>query len=71
MNSRKKKSKKGEPICGLKVLDFVQNVPYYITGEDRCQITLNNKAYMLTAKCGESRRLKKVPLGTSSFLPTL
>ena len=71
MNSRRKKSKKGEPICGPKGLHFVQNVPYYITGEDRCQITLNNKAYMLTAKCGESRRLKKVPLGTSSFLPTL
>ena len=59
MNSRRKKSKKGEPICGPKGLHFVQNAPYYITGEDKCYITLNNKAYMLTAKCGESRRLKK------------
>ena len=71
MHNRIKKSKKGEPICGLKILHFVQNVPYHITGEDKCQITLNNKAYMLTARCGESRRLKKVPIVTSSFLPTL
>ena len=71
MNSRRKKSKKGEMVRGFNVLHFVQNAPYHITGQDRCQITLNNKAYMLTAKCSESRRLKKVPLGTSSFLPTL
>lgn len=71
MNSKIKKIKKGEPICGAKGLHFVQNVPYHITGEDKCQITLNNKAYMLTARCGESRRLKKVPIVTSSFLPTL
>ena len=71
MNSRRKKSKKGEQICGLKVLHFVQNVPYHITGEDKCQITLNNKVYMLTAKYSESRRLKKVPMGTYGFLPTL
>lgn len=71
MHNRIKKSKKGEPICGPKGLHFVQNAPYHITGQDRCQITLNNKAYMLTAKCSESRRLKKVPIVTSSFLPTL
>ena len=71
MSSRRKKSKKGEPICGPKGLHFVQNASYHITGADKCQITLNNKAYMLTAKCSESRRFKKVPLGTSSFLPTL
>lgn len=71
MNIRMKKLKKGEPIRGPKGLHFVQNVPYYITGEDKCYITLNNKAYMLTAKCGESRRLKRVPFGTSDFLPTL
>ena len=71
MHNRIKKSKKGEPICGPKGLHFVQNAPYHITGEDKCYITLNNKAYMLTARCGESRRLKKVPIVTSSFLPTL
>ena len=71
MNNRRKKSKKGEPICGLKRLHFVQNAPYHINGEDKCYITLNNKAYMLTAKRSESRRLKKVPIVTSSFLPTL
>ena len=54
-----------------KGLHFVQNASYHITGADKCQIALNNKAYMLTAKCSESRRLKKVQLGTSSFLPTL
>lgn len=81
MNSRRKKLKKGEPILldnniiiqirRPKGLHFVQNVPYYITGENKGFITLNNKAYMLTANCGESRRLKRVPLGTSDFLPTL
>ena len=50
MKSRLKKSKKGEQICGPKGKHFVQNVPRYITGEDKCYITLNNKAYMLTAK---------------------
>ena len=59
MHNRIKKSKKSEPICGPKGLHFVQNAPYHITGEDKCYITLNNKAYMLTARCGESRRLKK------------
>lgn len=71
MNSRRKKSKKGEPICGPKGLHFVQNASYHITGADKCQITLNNKAYMLTAKYSESRRLKRVPMGTYGFLPTL
>lgn len=71
MSNRRKNLKKGEPICGLKILHFVQNASYHITGEDKCYITLNNKAYMLTARCGESRRLKKVPIVTSSFLPTL
>ena len=71
MNSRRKKSKKDEPICSPKGLHFVQNAPYHITGEDKCYITLNNKAYMLTAKRSESRRLKKVPIVTASFLPTL
>ena len=71
MNSRRKKSKKGEPICGPKGLHFVQNAPYHITGENKCQMTLNNKVYMLTAKYSESRRLKRVPIGASNFLPTL
>ena len=71
MKNKIKKSKKGEPIGGVKILHFVQNAPYHITGEDKCYITLNNKAYMLTAKRSESRRLKKVPIVTSSFLPTL
>ena len=71
MNSRRKKSKKGEPICGPKGLHFVQNVPYHITGEDKCQITLNNKVYMLTAKYSESRRLKRVPISIFGFRPTL
>ena len=55
MNSRIKKSKKGEQICGPKGKHFVQNVPRYSTGESKCYITLNNKAYMLTAKRSESR----------------
>ena len=42
-----------------KGLHFVQNASYHITEADKCQITLNNKAYMLTAKYSESRRLKK------------
>ena len=71
MKSRRTKSKKGEMVHGFNVLHFVQNAPYHITGEDKCYITLNNKAYMLTAKCGEIRRLKRVPFGTSDFLPTL
>lgn len=71
MNSRRKKSKKGEPICGPKGLHFVQNAPYHITGENKGQMTLNNKVYMLTAKYSESRRLKRVPIGASNFLPTL
>ena len=71
MKSRRKKSKKGEPICGPKGLHFVQNASYHITGADKCYITLNNKAYMLTAKYSESRRLKRVPTGASNFLPTL
>ena len=71
MKNKIKKSKKGEMVRGFDILHFVQNVPYYITGEDKCYITLNNKAYMLTAKCGEIRRLKRVPFGTSDFLPTL
>lgn len=71
MNSRIKKSKKGEQICGPKELHFVQNVSRYITGEDKCYITLNNKAYMLAAKRSESRRLKRVPIGIFGFLPTL
>ena len=71
MNSRIKKSKKGEQICGSKGLHFAQNAPRYITGEDKCYITLNNKAYMLAAKRSESRRLKRVPIGIFGFLPTL
>lgn len=71
MNSRIKKSKKGEQICGPKGLHFIQNVPRYITGEDKHYITSNNKAYMLTAKRSESRRLKRVPIGIFGFLPTL
>lgn len=71
MKNKIKKSKKGEPICGSKGLHFVQNAPYHITGEDKCYIMLNNKAYMLTAKRSESKRLKKVPIVTPSFLPTL
>lgn len=71
MKSRLKKSKKGEQICGPKGKHFVQNVPRYITGEDKCYITLNNKAYMLTAKRSESRRLKRVPIGIFGYLPTL
>ena len=71
MNSRRKKSKKGEMVRGFNVLHFVQNAPYHITGQDRCQITLNNKAYMLTAKCSERRRLKRVPIVISDFIPTL
>ena len=71
MNSRIKKSKKGEQICGPNGLHFVQNVPRYITGEDKCYITLNNKAYMLAAKRSESRRLKRVPIGIFGYLPTL
>lgn len=71
MKNKIKKSKKGEMVCGFNVLHFVQNAPYHITGEDKCYIMLNNKAYMLTAKRSESRRLKKVPIVTNSFLPTL
>ena len=71
MKNKIKKSKKGEMVRGFNVLHFVQNASYHITGEDKCYITLNNKAYMLTARCGESRRLKKAPIITSSFLPTL
>lgn len=71
MKNKVKKSKKGEMVRGFDVLHFVQNAPYHITGEDKCYIMLNNKAYMLTAKRSESRRLKKVPIVTSSFLPTL
>ena len=56
MKSRRKKSKKGEMVHGFNVLHFVQNAPYHITGEDKCYITLNTKAYMLTAKRSESRR---------------
>ena len=59
MKNKVKKSKKGEMVRGFDVLHFVQNAPYHITGEDKCYITLNNKAYMLTAKRSESRRLKK------------
>ena len=71
MKSRRKKSKKGEMVHGFNVLHFVQNASYHITGEDKCYITLNNKAYMLTARCGESRRLKRVPIAISDFIPTL
>ena len=71
MNSRRKKSKKGGMVRGFNVLHFVQNAPYHIAGQDRCQITLNNKAYMLTAKCSERRRLKRVPIAISDFIPTL
>ena len=71
MKNKIKKSKKGEMVRGFDILHFVQNAPYHITGEDKCYITLNNKAYMLTARCGESRRLKKVPITTYNFLPTL
>lgn len=71
MNSRIKKAKKGEQICGPKGLHFVQNAPRYITGEDKYYITSNNKAYMLTAKRSESRRLKRVPIGIFGYLPTL
>ena len=71
MKNKIKKSKKGEMVRGFNVLHFVQNASYHITGEDKCYITLNNKAYMLTARCGESRRLKKVPITISNFLPTL
>ena len=71
MKNKIKKSKKGEMVRCFDVLHFVQNAPYHITGEDKCYITLNNKAYMLTARCGESRRLKKVSITTSNFLPTL
>ena len=71
MNSRRKKSKKGEPICGFKRLHFVQNVQYHITGEDKSYITLNSKTYMLTAKRSESRRLKRVPISIFGFRPTL
>ena len=71
MKNRVKKTKKGEQICGPKGLHFVQNVQHYITGEDKCYITLNNKAYMLAAKRRESRRLTRVPLGIFGFLPTL
>ena len=71
MKNKIKKSKKGEMVRGFNVLHFVQNASYHITGEDKCYITLNNKAYMLTAKYSESRRLKRVPMGTYGFLPTL
>ena len=71
MKNKIKKSKKGEMVRGFNVLHFVQNAPYHITVEDKCYIMLNNKAYMLTAKRSESRRFKKVPIVTSSFLPTL
>ena len=71
MNSRRKKSKKGEMVRGFNVLHFVQNAPYHITGEDKCYIMLNNKAYMLAAKRSERRRLKRVPIGISDFIPTL
>ena len=71
MKNKIKKSKKGEMVHGFNVLHFVQNAPYHITGEDKCYITLNNKAYMLTAKRSESRRLKRVSIGASNFLPTL
>ena len=71
MKSRRKKSKKGEMVHGFNVLHFVQNAPYHITGEDKCYITLNNKAYMLTAKRSESRRLKRVPVSIFGFRPTL
>ena len=71
MKSRRKKSKKGEMVRGFDVLHFVQNAPYHIAGEDKCYITLNNKAYMLTAKRSESIRLKKAPIVTASFLPAL
>ena len=71
MKNKIKKSKKGEMVHGFNVLHFVQNAPYHITGEDKCYITLNNKAYMLTAKRSERRRLKRVPMGISDFIPTL
>ena len=54
-----------------KGLHFVQNALYHITGENKCQMTLNNKVYMLTAKYSESKRLKRVSIGASNFLPTL
>lgn len=71
MNSRIKKSKKGEQICGPKGLHFVQNVPRHITGEDKYYITLNNKAYMLAAEHSEIRCLKRVPIRIYGYLPTL
>ena len=71
MKNKIKKSKKGEMVHGFNVLHFVQNAPYHITGEDKCYITLNNKAYMLTAKRSESRRLKRVPISIFGFQPTL
>ena len=71
MKNKIKKSKKGEMVHGFNVLHFVQNAPYHITGEDKCYIMLNNKAYMLTAKRSERRRLKRVPMGISDFIPTL
>ena len=71
MKSRRKKSKKGEMVHGFNVLHFVQNAPYHITGEEKCYIMLNNKAYMLTAKRSERRRLKRVPMGISDFIPSL
>lgn len=71
MKNKVKKSKKGEMVRGFDVLHFVQNAPYHITGEDKCYIMLNNKAYMLAAKRSERRRLKRVPIGISDFIPTL
>ena len=71
MKNKIKKSKKGEQIRGPKGLHFIQNVPHHITGEDKCYIILNNKAYMLAAKRSERRRLKRVPIGISDFIPTL
>ena len=66
MNSRRKKSKKGEPICGPKGLHFIQNAPYHITGEDKCYMTLNNKAYMLK----KDQAMIILPYETHSFLST-
>ena len=47
------------------------NVVDSTTNPEYGYVALNNKAYMLTARCAESRRLKKVPITTSNFLPTL
>ena len=71
MNSRIKKSKKGEQICGPKGLHFCSKCATLYYREDKCYITLNNKAYMLAAKRSESRRLKRVPIGIFGYLPTL